>query len=57
MIYLYQSKREYDYDVRAIALAFFEREKIVELPEEDFNKRLTGGEEEADAPGGPLLFL
>ncbi|MCD8019678.1 MAG: coproporphyrinogen dehydrogenase HemZ [Clostridiales bacterium] len=36
MIYLYQNNREYDYDVRAIALAFFEREKIVEVPKEEF---------------------
>lgn len=57
MIYLYQNKREYDYDVRAIALAFFEREKIVELSCEDYEKRSTGGEEDADTPVGPLLFL
>ena len=37
MIYLYQNKREYDYDVRAIALAFMSREKIVELTEDDWD--------------------
>lgn len=31
MIYLLQNDRAYDYDVRAIALAFFERRKIVEI--------------------------
>ena len=31
MIYLIQNDREYDYDVRAIALAFYERTKIVEV--------------------------
>lgn len=41
MIYLYQNNREYDYDVRAIALAFFEREKIIELPEEEFEAKLA----------------
>lgn len=35
MIYLYQNKEEYDYDVRAIALAFYEREKIIAVPEEE----------------------
>lgn len=57
MIYLYQNNREYDYDVRAIALAFFEREKIVETSNPSDEKRLTGGEEDADTPGRPLLFL
>ena len=43
MIYLCQNDREYDYDVSAIALAFFEREKIIELTEEELTKsvRLT----------------
>ncbi len=31
MIYLLQNSREYDYDVRAIALTFFERTKIKEI--------------------------
>lgn len=31
MIYLVQNKKEYDYDIRAILLAFFEREKIVDV--------------------------
>ena len=57
MIYLYQNKREYDYDVRAIALAFFEREKIVELSREEYNERLTGESEVNKTPGRPLLFL
>ena len=36
MIYLIQNDREYDYDVRAIALAFYERTKIVEVTKEEF---------------------
>ena len=35
MIYLIQNDREYDYDVRAIALAFYERTKIVEVTKEE----------------------
>ena len=35
MIYLVQNDREYDYDVRATALAFYERTKIVEVTEEE----------------------
>ena len=38
MIYLCQNEKEYDYDVRAIALAFFEREKIVAVSEPEFIK-------------------
>ena len=38
MIYLIQNDREYDYDVRAIALAFYERTKIVEVTKEEFNR-------------------
>ena len=47
MIYLYQNNEEYDYDVRAIALAFFEREKIVAVSEEDMaqRERETEGED------------
>lgn len=41
MIYLYQNDREYDYDVRAIALAFFEREKIVEVSREEFEEQIA----------------
>ncbi|MCI5849527.1 MAG: coproporphyrinogen dehydrogenase HemZ, partial [Lachnoclostridium sp.] len=41
MIYLYQNDREYDYDVRAIALAFFEREKIIEVSEEELKQQVT----------------
>lgn len=44
MIYLYQNDVEYDYDVRAIALAFFEREKIVAVSESEF-ARLSAEEE------------
>ena len=39
MIYLIQNDREYDYDVRATALAFFERTKIVEVTKEEFEKQ------------------
>jgi oxygen-independent coproporphyrinogen-3 oxidase len=35
MIYLVQNKKEYDYDIRAILLAFFEREKIVDVTEKE----------------------
>ena len=38
MIYLYQNKEEYDYDVRAIALAFYAREKIIAVPEEEMDR-------------------
>ncbi len=38
MIYLCQNEKEYDYDVRAIALAFFEREKIVAVSEPEFSE-------------------
>ena len=39
MIYLIQNDREYDYDVRAIALAFYERTKIVEVTKEEFEEQ------------------
>ena len=35
MIYLIQNKKEYDYDIRAILLAFFEREKIIDVTGEE----------------------
>lgn len=35
MIYLVQNKKEYDYDIRAILLAFFEREKIIDVTEKE----------------------
>lgn len=35
MIYLVQNKKEYDYDIRAILLAFFEREKIVDVTDKE----------------------
>lgn len=38
MIYLYQSLNDYDYDVRALTLAFFEREKIKQLTWEEFEQ-------------------
>ena len=41
MIYLIQNDREYDYDVRAIALAFYERTKIVEVTKEEFEAFLA----------------
>ena len=57
MIYLYQNNREYDYDVRAIALAFFEREKIIETTKEEFdahvsnqNTKIKRNEEEKASP-------
>lgn len=42
MIYLIQNDQEYDYDVRATALAFFERTKIVEVTKEEFEKARNG---------------
>ena len=39
MIYLIQNDREYDYDVRAIALAFYERTKIVEVTKEELEEQ------------------
>lgn len=57
MIYLYQNDKQYDYDVRAIALAFFEREKIVEVTEEVWNKKLSEKETEESGRFGQLLFL
>ncbi|MDO4977597.1 MAG: coproporphyrinogen dehydrogenase HemZ [Eubacteriales bacterium] len=41
MIYLLQNSKEYDYDVRAIALAFFEREKIKEISKEEWEQALV----------------
>lgn len=35
MIYLVQNDKEYDYDIRAILLAFFEREKIIDVTEKE----------------------
>ena len=43
MIYLVQNDREYDYDVRAIALAFYERTKIVEVTKEEFETATGSG--------------
>ncbi|MBQ9155723.1 MAG: coproporphyrinogen dehydrogenase HemZ [Eubacterium sp.] len=57
MIYLYQNNKEYDYDVRAIALAFFEREKIVEVSEQEWKERLAEPVPEDSGSGGRLLFL
>ncbi|MEE1227352.1 MAG: coproporphyrinogen dehydrogenase HemZ [Lachnospiraceae bacterium] len=36
MIYLQQNSQEYDYDIRAICLAFYERQKIVEVSKEEY---------------------
>lgn len=47
MLYLYQNKKEYDYDIRAIALAFFEREKIVEITEKEWKSFAWSEEKEA----------
>ncbi len=52
MIYLFQNNREYDYDVRAIALTFFERAKIVEVTGPEWEKF----HREAD-PEGEDLFM
>ncbi|MDO4554050.1 MAG: coproporphyrinogen dehydrogenase HemZ [Lachnospiraceae bacterium] len=38
MIYLIQNRKEYDYDIRAIVLAFFEREKIIDVTGEELGK-------------------
>ena len=43
MIYLIQNSKEYDYDVRAIALAFLQGEKIIEISAEEINE--TAAEE------------
>lgn len=58
MIYLYQNNREYDYDVRATALAFFEREKIVEVSRDEFELRFaSAAESEQDHSLRFLLIL
>ena len=41
MLYLIQNDRQYDYDVRAIALAFFEREKIQEISDQELPEEQT----------------
>lgn len=45
MIYLVQNRKEYDYDIRAILLAFFEREKIIDVTEIDLHGEELGSEE------------
>ena len=40
MIYLVQNDKEYDYDIRAIILAFFEREKIVDVTGEESGREM-----------------
>lgn len=45
MIYLAQNKNEYDYDIRAILLAFFEREKIVDVARLDEKREELGSQE------------
>lgn len=61
MIYLYQNDREYDYDVRAIALAFFEREKIVEVSREEFEEQKAKANVSEDSVGEaektPIRYL
>lgn len=47
MIYLFQNKTDYDYDVRALALTFFEREKIAAVEEEEFDRLYGSRTEEA----------
>lgn len=50
MIYLFQNDRQYDYDVRAIALAFFEREKIKELSREEWQSACENASQDPEAP-------
>ncbi len=64
MIYLCQNSEEYDYDIRAIALAFFEREKIIACSFSEWETRRKEAEEKTDAsvypvldPAAPVLFL
>ncbi|MBR0409708.1 MAG: coproporphyrinogen dehydrogenase HemZ [Eubacterium sp.] len=57
MIYLYQNSREYDYDVRAIALAFFEREKIIEVSEDIPDRQLAAAGPGKAGPDDRPLFL
>ena len=45
MIYLVQNRKEYDYDIRAILLAFFEREKIIDVTEMNLHGEELGSEE------------
>lgn len=45
MIYLVQNRKEYDYDIRAILLAFFEREKIIDVTQMDEMGEELGQEE------------
>lgn len=47
MIYLFQNKTDYDYDVRALALTFFEREKIVAVYEDEYSTLFHGNETNA----------
>ena len=56
MIYLFQNNREYDYDVRAIALAFFERVKIKELEKEEWEETLRDPQTDADSLFLSLMF-
>ncbi len=48
MIYLFQNSREYDYDVRAIALTFFERAKIQEVSETEWDRQKSAASPEED---------
>ena len=57
MIYLLQNDRQYDYDVRAIALAFFERDKIKEIEEEELASHLPLHTDEDPTRDEKLLRL
>lgn len=56
MIYLYQNDNEYDYDVRAISLAFFEREKIVSVTESEFIRLSSEGQGEENVRFLSLIY-
>ena len=56
MIYLYQNDNEYDYDVRAISLAFFEREKIVSVTESEFILLSSEGQGEENVRFLSLIY-
>ncbi len=57
MIYLLQNKKEYDYDVRAIALAFFEREKIKEISREEWDNLQDPSHLQENEPDPLFLYL
>lgn len=49
MIFLYQNDEEYNYDVRAISLAFFDRDKILAVEKEELLAYLHGDVEVKEA--------